>query len=281
MNVSLLCSSTSGGQKLAVLLGLLSLICFSAPGQSVGRAADGDQPETSRWSETIKLLANIQVNQVVDGKRVALKLIEQPVFSFTDTVDQNDEGTIWLWGRTGRPSAVMQLWTDMPRKAWRYYAFTSLSSGRVEAIGTGQVRYAIRWVPQEAGVQFKRFPNPPKPAAKEVSRLRQMKALGRRFKAHEILNQRSELRLLPRQVHRYSDRKSGLIDGAAFLWARGSDPEMLMLIELVESDADAAHWRCPTSPGSPSTSFRKKADANRTAALPRAKTPKPTVTGLL
>ena len=100
-----------------------------------------------------------------------------------------------------------------------------------------------RWASSEAGVKFKVFPDAPEPAAKEVSRLRQMKELARRFKAHEMTGGRFELRLLPRQVHRYRDARSGLVDGAAFIWSRGSDPEILLMVELAKNDADVMKWQ--------------------------------------
>jgi hypothetical protein len=70
-----------------------------------------------------------------------------------------------------------------------------------------------------------------------------MKTLARRFKAHEIFKGRFELRLLSKPVHRYSDEQSGLIDGTAFIWSRGSDPEVLLLIELAQGDAGKPRWQ--------------------------------------
>ena len=89
-----------------------------------------------------------------------------------------------------------------------------------------------------------KFSNGPKPSSKEAFRLIQMKRIAGRFKTHEVLReQRFELRLMPKSVHRYSDPQSGLIDGAAFLWSRGSDPEALMLIELVKGNAGDQQWQ--------------------------------------
>jgi hypothetical protein len=72
-----------------------------------------------------------------------------------------------------------------------------------------------------------------------------MKELAQRFTAHEVLNngQRFELRLLIRPAHRYDHPKSGLIDGALFFLARGTDPEVVLLIELVAKDSSPRGWQ--------------------------------------
>jgi hypothetical protein len=49
--------------------------------------------------------------------------------------------------------------------------------------------------------------------------------------------QQFELRLLPTEVHRYSDRQKGLVDGAVFVFAVDSNPEAILLVEAHEGDS--------------------------------------------
>ena len=52
------------------------------------------------------------------------------------------------------------------------------------------------------------------------------------------------MRLLPRQLHRYSDSAGDLLDGAIFTFtANGTNPDVLMFVQAVRTpDADAA-WQ--------------------------------------
>jgi hypothetical protein len=82
------------------------------------------------------------------------------------------------------------------------------------------------------------------PANSRNRRTAQFRALVRRFDAHEFWdpdNSRYELRLLATPVHRYDDTNAGIIDGAVFVFANGTNPEVLLLLEARE-DEDAGTW---------------------------------------
>jgi hypothetical protein len=117
----------------------------------------------------------------------------------------------------------------------------SLSSGLVAA----EREDGWRWSPRQPGIALKPFSQSPTPATTKPARLRQMKELARRFVAREVLEngQRFELRLLIQPVHRYAHPESGLIDGAIFILARGTDPEVALLIELMAKDTSPRTWQ--------------------------------------
>ncbi|MBC8115110.1 MAG: hypothetical protein H7062_12070 [Candidatus Saccharimonas sp.] len=66
-----------------------------------------------------------------------------------------------------------------------------------------------------------------------------MKAFAQKFSGHEFWttwpgNPRQELRLLTTPVHRYEDRDQQLIDGALFIIAQGTNPEVTLFLEAVK-----------------------------------------------
>ena len=76
-------------------------------------------------------------------------------------------------------------------------------------------------------------------------RLRQMKEISRRFEAHEFWdpdNSRFELRLLIQPVHRYADESHSVIDGAVFVLAHDTNPEILVQLEA-HGDSSDARWK--------------------------------------
>ena len=141
--------------SLVALLVVLGLGGTTAYGQAVDLPTGKADKKASRWDEARKNIGRIQVNRVAGDNRVVQKLVTEPVFSFVDAVDANSDGTIWLWGQTGRPSVALQVWTDTPPPPTRYYTFTSLltsrsvSLDRVEGIGVAGSVGSVRWTPRE------------------------------------------------------------------------------------------------------------------------------------
>jgi hypothetical protein len=52
-----------------------------------------------------------------------------------------------------------------------------------------------------------------------------------KVKLGDVETERSELRLLPTPVYRYSDEEAGIVDGAVFAFVHGTDPEMFLVLE--------------------------------------------------
>jgi hypothetical protein len=72
------------------------------------------------------------------------------------------------------------------------------------------------------------------PAGEPAARLRQFRALVKRFSSYQIFNpgkQREELRLLAQPLYRYSDAERHIRDGALFAFALGTNPEALLFLE--------------------------------------------------
>jgi hypothetical protein len=116
---------------------------------------------------------------------------------------------------------------------------------------TGQRRVTMTtpakapWTPEKTQVEPNPFPGVAAPEAKEPLRMRQMKDLARRFAAHEFWdpdNSRFEMRLLVQPVLRYRDPASRIHDGAVFVLAHGTNPEVILLIEALGDTLEASRW---------------------------------------
>jgi hypothetical protein len=169
-----------------------------------------------------------------------VELIPDPLLRFNDPTRDRHDGTVWAWGQRGRPIAVLTLELNPHRDVW-YYELVSLSTDSIAA--TQGDRW--RWSPQEPGLDLQVFRHAPAPADTESGRLRQLKDLARRFTACEFWRseRRSELRLLPQPMHRYSDPDSAPSDGGIFILAHGTNPEIILVIELGRERSAAPTWR--------------------------------------
>ena len=234
-----LCRSSAG---LVALLLLCGTKHAQLRAQAAEEAQNKDTRRALRMGQMRQLAQAVKVLRITDQGDVPAEPLRGPLLRMSDTSRGIVDGSIWMWGQKGRPDVVLQLWTHDPREAIWGYAFSSLSTNRVTAQGDGN----WKWAPTRPGLQPKPFPKGPTPATEKRARMRQIKALARRFGAYQFWdpgNQRSELRVLPQPVHRYSDRESGLLDGAIFVIAHATDPEIFLLIEAVSQDTSPATWQ--------------------------------------
>ena len=63
-----------------------------------------------------------------------------------------------------------------------------------------------------------------------------------------IKSQDYALRLLSRPIDRYADLASGLMDGAIFIYANGTNPEVLLAIEVGRRGAGSPTWSYAAAP---------------------------------
>lgn len=172
----------------------------------------------------------------------AVELIDRPLLTFGDSARSNENGSLWAWGKSGRPVAVMELYQPTGDANW-VQAISLTSMAKVSL----KTPIAAKWLPEKTQINPTAIPEAEPPAAKEPQRLRQLKELARRFTAHEFWNpdnSRFELRLLVQPVHRYRDPQSEIQDGAAFVLAHGTNPEILLLIEARGKSVDESRWHC-------------------------------------
>jgi hypothetical protein len=176
------------------------------------------------------------------GGDAVIELIDQPLLAYGDSARVNNNGTLWAWGKTGRPVAFMELFQGSEKEDRKWvHAVTLTSSERVVLVtpDTG------RWQPPRMPLEPALLPGAPPPAEKAPARLRQLKDLARRFTAHEFWdpdNSRFELRVLVQPVQRYDESAASIQDGAAFVIAHGTNPEAILLIEALGTSMREAHW---------------------------------------
>jgi len=162
---------------------------------------------------------------------------------WTDPTRQNNDGALWVWKSSGRPLAILAI---EPQPTVWSFEFVSLSTGLVAA-DNGRVR----WQPTTAGVEFHDVPNALAPADGPAERLRQMRAIAKRFSASEVWHVTGlhyPLRLLPQPIDRYSDAAAGVIDGALFIFANTTNPEVMLLIEARRHGKRVPTWSYSAAP---------------------------------
>lgn len=188
------------------------------------------KPESSALMEAREHMSEFSVNSSTKGRDATIEMLPNPLLTYGDATRNNEAGTLWAWGKSGRPVAFLELYRNVGQDQPWVHALTLTSPELIQLKApTGQ-----RWTPKKSHFALKDVPNSPDVGDQPAVRLRQMKEISRRFEAHEFWdpnNSRFEMRLLVQPVHRYQDESAKLIDGTVFVLAHGTNPEVLVQIE--------------------------------------------------
>lgn len=182
-----------------------------------------------------------------EDRASGLTLVETPLQRYTNPIAGEFYAHLFIWTKAGRPEAAAAIakWY-VPRNSL-HLEFHSLALRPL----TAEYKDAPIWHPTAAGVTFEVIPGSPAPARSAVARLREMRQLARDFRARvKALNRGGvdeDLRLLAKPVYRYQNDAATVLDGAIFSFVRGTDPELLLLIEARQA-GDAFAWEYALAP---------------------------------
>jgi hypothetical protein len=227
------------------LVGLLAVALLAAPDEKDDKTED--QPERQVQLAAMRKIASGLAVSIREDTPREMDMIREPLFRFNDPARDFSDGSIWGYGIKGRPAVLLSLSLHPLNGGLGWlYEINSLTGQAVEAKIPGMPNWSTR----KAGLEFRELPAAPKPAEKEAGRNRQFRELSARFAGFESFRkdpagplERYELRLVPRPIYRYADAENGLVDGAIFLMTYGTNPEIVLVVELVREGENKAVWK--------------------------------------
>jgi hypothetical protein len=180
--------------------------------------------------EAVKVIGEIELEMLADGEWSKVKRIEKPLLYFGDPTRENDRGSLWGWGEKARPVALLELYQNATDRTKWVYGICNTSGGKLRATYGGKAW----WRENESTSELKDIPGAPAPSSEGTQRQRQLKQLAQKFTGHQFWdpnNSRYELRRLERQLRTYQDEASGILEGALYTLANGTNPEIMLFIE--------------------------------------------------
>jgi hypothetical protein len=197
-----------------------------------------DQEEKAARMEYMKQAAKSYQIAVTSNAADKLNLIEEPLLRFDDQVTGVVDATVFVWTLDDQPMAIASVW--IRKTGQEFHEFQSLAEGALTATNQGQAK----WTPARPGIERKPPPVAQPPAATAARRLSQMRALAREYSATVTgwENDHQVLRLLPQPVYRYGCPDGAVADGAIFAYCKGTNPEVLLLVEAVKTDNEL-QWK--------------------------------------
>ncbi|HUY87213.1 MAG TPA: hypothetical protein VMV10_00610 [Pirellulales bacterium] len=217
------------------------------------QAAPGRCDDETKPSKGDKLAAQRLkiMREAIDGFRItskeidadsSLKFSARPLLRYNDQTRNSGSGikgvldaTVWRLGESGRPKAIVTLEIYLVNQGnpLLTYEFVSLTPEKFEM----QSLRGVRWMPHDTDLLMTEFDEAPQPGDSPRARLVQMRELARRFAVQEMLGaEKIDLRLLSQPLDRYDDPAAGILDGALFVFANGTNPEVGLLLECSEKN---------------------------------------------
>jgi hypothetical protein len=194
-----------------------------------GDADDEAKATKEAIAEVADVFERVKIESFASSEWKTSRLAEKPALTFGDPTRGNTRGTLWTWGEKGRPSVVAEVYRVSTFDGW-VLVFFNTSGGKVKASLDGN----DWWNENQSTSKFEDLADTPKPAATNAARQRQIKSIAGRFSAHQFWdpdNSRFELRAIERPLLTYADPENGILDGALFTFANGTNPEILLMVE--------------------------------------------------
>ncbi len=224
---------------------LTSVICVAN--------AQEEEPKPLSKTESLKVLTagadTFEIALEKDDKELEpVERFEKPIYRYTDPSRKFQDGTVWAWGKKGRPIALATVTQDgRPDKLITETIILADAPVSFLFNNNGQQRIPFRSDKDaKYSAQMKTMDVVPGKGASKSILASQAKLLARRFKAHEIWNndrktedRRYQLRLLSKPIHQYEDEKTEILHGSIFLFNYGSNPELGLVLEAYKEG-----WKC-------------------------------------
>lgn len=218
----------SAASRMATAASLVLSCSLMTSGQADDEAKSKDDELAMRRLELMqKRITGIKVKGIEAGFPVEFE--SKPIFRYFDPARGYVSAAVWKLGDKGRPRALIttELHRQFHGKPRIVYEFLSLTPVRFAAASTD-----LRWEPEGTALEFKPVPDTPAPETTAARRLLQLRAIAKRFGGEELVEkEKCDLRLLPQQVERYTPSAAEHADGAMFLMAFGTNPEVALFIE--------------------------------------------------
>lgn len=234
-------------RNLVVSLVLIAGIGTSGMSFVVADEPPGDTNTVERQTllkEMRSAVAAIKVSEKVGEQLRPAKLVGEPIFRYSDEQRFIRDATMWIWTAEGRPVSVMKLerysFPD-PKRHWLF----NIGSASPNLL-TVTWPFDREFESKKPGVSFQPLNDGPKIAETKPARLIQLKQLVRRFTATmtggAADDAKTEMRLLPTPLFRYSSLPDQIADGALFgLSATGTNPDAMVAIQW-RGEKESARW---------------------------------------
>ena len=236
---------------------LIALSILLVPARSADPPPAEEESADRNLKEMRARAENLNLEFADEADPQPLSLVAEPILRYGDPARIDVDGTLWIWERDGRPIAIAAIWEGRPPAAKWSYELTSLTDRPLKMTGRPWT-----WEPPE---QQRKWITVEQAVPDDANgRLIVLRALAREFEATETFEEQTHvLRLLPTPLHRYASESAGVIDGALFSLAHGTNPEVLIQLEARFDENREKYWAASVARLSGATAEIKVSDVTQ------------------
>lgn len=225
----------------------LAVTALSAAMMVRADEAQSPSPNADRQATLKQMRATvgaIKLREKVSDKLAPAELTAEPLFSYSDEQRRIRNATMWVWTIDGRPVSLMKFERysfPEPERQWLFNV-ASVSPNLIEV----DWPFGREFASKKPGMTFRLLDGAEPAGDTKTKRLIQLKQLARKFSATMTGgasdDAKTEMRLLPTPLFRYSSPTSDILDGALFgLCAIGTNPDAILAIQWI-GQGQQARW---------------------------------------
>lgn len=223
---------------------VMAAVCVAVLACSIPCLADEPDEQQDAAARQLEFMMNsVRELRLVpdDDPEAAWRFHPKPLLRWSNPVGGARDGIVVLWTDGDRPVVVA---TVFQSKGGDWVQESSSFASRSFVMREGN---QVLWEARKQEDEFRPLEKSPMPAASGTKRLAQMRSIAREFVVFDDFastNQtvRHELRLLSNPLYRYEAKDQGVVDGAVFVFALGTDPELILVLEAREKDDGNRDW---------------------------------------
>lgn len=177
-----------------------------------------------------------------EGKPIILR--EKPLMNWLNNERQQDRGALYVWEREGQPLVLASIFSyEYNSTVYCRHEMISLAEGPLLA----KIDSQLAWSPRKTAMDWRTLDSSISPANTANRRLIEMRSIAKQFSGQLLIpgKQPSKLVLIPQPLHRYQAPTRGVMEGAIFSLAVGTDPEILLVIEAIGSEGKSSYRYAP------------------------------------
>jgi hypothetical protein len=214
------------------------------PGDDESAIAEKQKSET-RLKFTLQALKRFEGVYPDDAQHPS-RLHPKLVLRWSNPLTTIRDGALAVYTRGGRPDVVCEF--HIHNENMFGHEFSPIQFEGLRMMRDGQTVFEA----EGGAFKFLDLPDAPRPAEKAAQRVAQMRQIAERFTVVDAFGQNEQnlqryvLRLMPQPVYRYEEA-GGKTDGGMFVFAQGTNPEAVLLVETV-GEGKQAKWRYGFAP---------------------------------
>jgi hypothetical protein len=201
--------------------------------------------EEQQISEALELTTGIAKEfslSIAGENEVPLKFQPKSLLQWSNPTEGTIYGNVFIWTHEQRPQAIVSI--------YKWYAPFTHGSIEFHSLSTESIiarrKDSVVWQPAKGGVEWKPLPADVPPSDNKERRLIQLRQIARRFSIEKTDREqvKRNLRLMTQPIYRYASPSGDVVDGALFVFAQGTDPEVVLLLEAIpDENSESRVWR--------------------------------------